>query len=345
MLTVRVTWIRIALGSAVVLASASSAARAADFPGFQADPAHTGYQAGESFVPPLSRVWSREMGGEVSYPVIAEGKVFVTVADREYSGTTLFALDAATGAPRWSKPLEHETQWSGLAYEGGRLFVLPETGGLYALDPATGAQQWRADVTPPEAGPPTAAGGSVYVSGQTTWYAPDEESSAAGGVYAIRASDGAVRWRRPVLYGNSSSPTVDDQRVYVGYNCSQIYAFARDTGETRWHYDGGCAGGGGDTTTLYAGTLWTLAPKDWQQGGIVFDASTGGALGRFAVSQVPAFADGVGYFVRSSGVSAVELSTGRRLWERPTGDAGPETFTTPPLVVGGVLYAGTYGGK
>src|SRR3954452_11841895 len=161
---------------ATVAAIAPAAARAADSPGFQADPPHSGHASGETFVPPLTRAWSRSLGGAVSYPVIANGMVFVTVANRD-KGTTLMALDAATGADRWSKPLEHDYGWSAPAYDRGRLFVL--TGGwgdLYAFDPGAGAKYWVRGGSAPGAGPPTASGGSVYVSGNTTWYDKDEST-------------------------------------------------------------------------------------------------------------------------------------------------------------------------
>jgi outer membrane protein assembly factor BamB len=324
---------------------APPAARGADFLGFQADPAHSGHQSGEAFVPPLTRVWSRSLGGPVSYPVIANGMVFVTVANRD-KGTTLMALDAASGAERWSRPLEHDDGWSAPTYDRGRLFVLAGGwGDLYSFDPASGAQYWVKSVSRPGAGPPTAAGGTVYVSGYSNWYDKDDESTAEGGVYAIRESDGAIRWRRPVLYGSSSSPTLDERHVFVSYACSQVYALDRETGATDWHVDEGCAGGGGNTPVLYDGRLWTRTPSGHNDPRVL-DAQTGAELGRFPFSQIPAFADGIGYFARPTGISAIEMKTGRELWQRPTDPTvTADIFNAPPLIVAGVVYAGTVGGK
>jgi hypothetical protein len=49
---------------------------------------------------PLAQRRSRDLGGSVSYPLIAGGRVFVTAAVTAsgFSGTTLFALDQATGS-------------------------------------------------------------------------------------------------------------------------------------------------------------------------------------------------------------------------------------------------------
>src|SRR4051812_23215747 len=330
---------------ATVVAIVPAASRAADFPGFQADAAHSGHASGETFVPPLKRAWSRSLGGPVSYPVIANGMVFVTVANRD-KGSTLMALDAETGAERWSKPLEHDDGWSAPTYDDGRLFVLAGGwGALYSFDPVSGKQNWVRAVSRPGAGPPTASGGTVYVSGFTNWYDKDDESTAEGGVYAIRESDGGVRWRRPVLYGDSSSPTLDDRHVYVSYACSQVYALDRDTGATTWHVDEGCAGGGGNTSALFDGLLWTRTPSGHNDPRVL-DATTGAEAGRFPFSQLPAFADGIGYFARPTGISAIDVKTGRQLWQRPTDPTvTAEIFDTPPLIVAGVVYVGTVAGK
>jgi outer membrane protein assembly factor BamB len=164
-------------------------------------------------------------------------------------------------------------------------------------------------------------------------------------VYAIRESDGAIRWRRPVLYGSSSSPTLDERHVFVSYACSQVYALDRETGATAWHVDEGCAGGGGNTPVLYDGRLWTRTPSGHNDPRVL-DAQTGAELGRFPFSQIPAFADGIGYFARPTGISAIETKTGRELWQRPTDPTvTADIFNAPPLIVAGVVYAGTVGGK
>ena len=55
----------------------------------------------------------------------------------------------------------------------------------------------------------------------------------------------------------------------------------------------------------------------------------------------PAFAHGVGYFVRYPGLYAMRARTGERLWSFTAG--GP--FITPPLIVGRVVYVGAQDGR
>ncbi len=79
---------------------------------YQIDPAHDGNQAlGAPRAGSLPRKWKSTLGGtsgspagagDVSYPVIAGGRVFVTVENTQSYGTHLYALNASTGARDWS---------------------------------------------------------------------------------------------------------------------------------------------------------------------------------------------------------------------------------------------------
>src|SRR4051794_34071461 len=102
----------------------AAATQAADSVTYQADPAHSGF-VDEPVAPPLGVRWSHRFGERVSYPIVAGGRVFVTTAASGGSyGTTLHALDAATGAERWSAPLPGTYYWSALAYDAGRVFAV-----------------------------------------------------------------------------------------------------------------------------------------------------------------------------------------------------------------------------
>ncbi|HMG77030.1 MAG TPA: FG-GAP repeat protein, partial [Pyrinomonadaceae bacterium] len=61
---------------------------------YQIDATHSGAQF-DTVTPPLARRWSRDLGGQISYPLIANGRIFVTVA------TKLYALDEVNGATLW----------------------------------------------------------------------------------------------------------------------------------------------------------------------------------------------------------------------------------------------------
>ena len=113
---------------------------------YQGDAAHTG-NVDAPFAPPLGKKWvRRDLGERVSYPVISEGKVFVT-ATPAGNQIVLYALDRRTGGTIWSRPV-----LGGLpAYADGRVFVAGTR--LQAYSAATGEGLWllepRAFPTPP----------------------------------------------------------------------------------------------------------------------------------------------------------------------------------------------------
>src|SRR5437868_12022887 len=48
---------------------------------FQVDVAHSGVQTDAALMPPFERRWQVRLPAQVSYPLIAEGKVFVTAGE------------------------------------------------------------------------------------------------------------------------------------------------------------------------------------------------------------------------------------------------------------------------
>ena len=105
---------------------------------FQINLTHTGQQTGDTLVPPLTKMWSLAFTGAVSYPLIAEGKAFVTVANSGNYGTKLYALDATSGTELWSKDISGTYYWSNASYDAGKLFVVNFDGLLQAFDAPTG---------------------------------------------------------------------------------------------------------------------------------------------------------------------------------------------------------------
>src|SRR5919198_3028508 len=60
---------------------------------YQVNTFHRGAQPYDALTPPLTRRWTFNFASGVSYPLIANGKVFVTVANQGSSGTELYALN------------------------------------------------------------------------------------------------------------------------------------------------------------------------------------------------------------------------------------------------------------
>jgi len=306
-------------------------APAASSVAYQVDPAHTGNQPSSSLTTPLTRQWTVDLVGKVSYPLVADGRVFVTVAKVDSQGTRLHALDLQTGMPVWGPiDIAGDYSWSNAAYDYGKVYVVNFNGMLTAFDASTGNTLWAKQLPRQYAftSPPTATRGMVFVSG----------AGIGGTVYGVDGADGSVLWTASVENGDSSSPAVSATGVYVSYVCAQIYDFAPLTGISLWHHSSGCEGGGGKTPVLYGGQLWT---RDWATSNLVLDAATGAAAGSFPASAIPAFAGARGFFLASGTLQARDVGTLSLLWTF----SGDGTLASPPLVVNDTVYIGSSAGK
>ncbi|WP_329367451.1 PQQ-binding-like beta-propeller repeat protein [Streptomyces sp. NBC_00669] len=284
--------------------------------------------------PPLSQKWSRDLGGSVSYPVVAGGRVFATAASPTGYGTTLYAIDAATGENAWAPvDLGGTYWWSALAYGGGRLYAQNYDGVLTAFNPATGAKLWT--VTLPGqysfTSPPTFADGVVYTGG----------AGSGGTLYAVDAASGSLLWSQPVANGDDSSPAVDAAGVYVSYACEQAYAFDPKSGSPIWHHQTGCSGGGGRTPVLADGGVWV---RDNGMASSVLDAGTGEVSSTYdaaGTSPAPAIDGHQGYFVDGGVLQERYTPTLDTRWTFQ----GDGRISTAPIVVNGYVYVGSLSGQ
>src|SRR5260370_12535829 len=115
-------------------ATATTTATASNAVAYQIDPRHDGDQpTGVLNISPLTRKWSVTLGqsgsydaeaGDVSYPIIAGGRVFVTVENAHSYGGTLYSLQARTGARLWAGGLPGTDGVSALAYDSRGLVAL-----------------------------------------------------------------------------------------------------------------------------------------------------------------------------------------------------------------------------
>ena len=325
---------------ALLVAPAAARAQAVTY---QGDPAHRGAVAAGP-APPLRVAWTRSFEDETTYPVIAEGKVFVVARRGNRRDLVLHALSAGNGRTLWTRDLgPHHTGHA--AYDAGRVYVTrasyPEgPGGLLAFAAGTGAPLWESSFTLFSAGPPVATGGNVYINGD----------GFGNWVGAYRGTDGAELWRAATESGGSGSPAVDGDVVYAALaSCPDVYAFRRSDGALLWHPVNDCHGGGGSTPVHHAGRLYVREDDSYPPGD-VYEASSGRVLGPMRSDLPPAFAGGLGLFAdaRLPGetlefghVLVARDGNGRERW-RFRGDG---YLDTAPLVVGRTVYVGSGSGR
>lgn len=294
---------------------------------FQLNPAHTG--VGTSNCPvslPAQSSWTATLPNDVSYPLIAEGKVFV-LSSQQNSNLQLSALNQSTGAPIWG-PVSVLGQ--GPAYDAGSIFLSGADsccsfGLMQAVDAATGAIRFRTDLQ-----------GYIFTSGVSAHngIAYTGATGGANSLYAVDGSSGALLWT--ATGGSPSNPAVTDAGVYVTLSC-RTHAYDPVSGVEQWSDYTGCSGGGGGTPVASSGVLY--APNGFgEYDGATFDAASGVQLGTYNADYPPAIAAQVGYFPDGGFLRAIRLSDKALLWT-----FGDGYIFSSPIVVNEVVFTASGG--
>ncbi|MBV9606246.1 MAG: PQQ-like beta-propeller repeat protein [Solirubrobacterales bacterium] len=297
---------------------------------YQVDPAHDGWLQGITLQTPLQEGWSDTFGGDVSYPLVVNGTVYVTALPPGGDDSDLFALNQTTGKVLWQHDLGTGYAWSGLAYDGGRLFAVNSGGLLTAFDAIDGTIDWSRQLQGQYmfSSPPTAVGGIVYDGG----------AGGGGTLYANDEATGAMLWSQSVANGDNSSPAVDGSNVYVTYP-DNYYAFNRVTGALSWLDALGGDGGGGRTPVVADGHVFI---RDWTAPARIVSAAGGALEGPLGSTTAPAVANGIVYELDGSMLEAVpEDGLGPIAWTF----SGDGQLDSAPLVIGSTVYVGSSSGE
>jgi outer membrane protein assembly factor BamB len=277
-------------------------------------------------------MWSVNLGGRASYPLIVGGRVFVTVAKTGLYGTKLYALDESTRQSVWGPiDLGGTYYWSHAAYDNGSVFVVNYDGLLRAFEAGTGTLVWSTQLPGQYAfsSPPTAFNGIVCTGG----------AGSGGTINAVEETNGRVLWTKSVANGDHSSPAVSSSGVYVSYACAYTYDFNPLSGILLWHYAGSCSGGG-RTPVVSGGFVYV---RDWatSPSGYLFEANTGTLIRRFQAGPIPAFKGNRGLFLNAGRLEAQDAATGQVLWSF----AGDGSLSSAPLIVNQTVYIGSTSGN
>ena len=170
---------------------------------------------------------SDDDGQLLAQPVVALGRVYTLDADAEVR-----AFDLDDGSFLWRRALGDETRedgtlGGGLAVGGGRLYVTTGFAHVFALDAATGAELWRRRLSNPIRAAPTARGGRLFVV------------TLSNELVALDAASGRILWSHeevaePAGLAGGASPAVDGGIVVAPFSSGAIVALRAANGREVW---------------------------------------------------------------------------------------------------------------
>jgi outer membrane protein assembly factor BamB len=258
--------------------------RNAGWPQAGGNPAHAmGHLAAN---PVLAQAWASEIGAGGGYrkkilaqPVVANGLVYTMDSDAVVSA---FAM--ATGARVWrtdtkDKDADSTNVGGGLAVSNDTLFAVNGLGDLVALDAAKGTGKWRSNIGAPGRSAPTVVEGRLFLT------------TIQDKLLALAANDGHQIWSYQALAATPSvlgrpAPAFANGLVVAGFSSGELACLRAESGNVVWTDNlGGAAAG---TTADFSAIR-----------------------GRPAISNGRVVATGMGGLTL-----ALDLPTGRRLWER-----------------------------
>jgi hypothetical protein len=164
--------------------------------------------------------WMRDDIDVTMPPAVGDDSLFVA------AGQTLRALDAASGADRWSLALDAALA-APPVWDTGWLFALAESGEVLAFRASDGKLIWRRSIGATSAHPPvTGERNDLFIA------------TVDGRVVALALDTGAPLWER-TLAGTLSPPVVARDRVFVGSTDNFLYALDPLTGRDAWKWRNG----------------------------------------------------------------------------------------------------------
>ncbi len=212
---------------------------------------------------------------------------------------------------------------------GGSVFTMDSDGEVSAFSFANGSRLWRFDTKNDDADSVNIGGGLAVDKG--TVYA----ANGIGDLVALDAANGSVRWRKSLNTPTRSSPTVAEGRLFLTMIDDRLLGLSADDGSVLWTHRG--LGGGtamlGQPAPAYASGIVVAGFGSGEIAGLRADTGSPvwsdglgasrlrSALTDFtAIRGAPTISGGLVYATGLGGSAvAIDLPTGRRVWERRIG--------------------------
>ncbi len=294
-----------------------------------------------------TEAWRALLGGPsvgaTTTPAVDAGVIFVPTNEPTTNGYRgrITALDAATGAPRWSTRLGGDMNVAApVAVDGSAVLQAASNGRLYELDATTGAHLWTrqlsepdgCEITPGQMGPcplrstPAVVGRRAYLV------------TGDGTLEARRIRNGSVVWSSSTGLNTTAAPSVREGRIYVtGTGTMQV--FDARTGTPGWQVpvpgNLGYYGQAVTHTSIFLGTA--ALPGDY--GAVLaLSASDGAVLWTTQLDRLvwslPVVVNHVVFVQSDLAIYALSAKHGEILWHRAL---GTNNVSSPAVADGHVV--------
>lgn len=283
-------------------------------------------------------------------PAYAQGKVYVGAG---FTSTTVYALDAETGALRWAGETPDGGPSAAIVEDDTVLFNT-ESCTLFAFDVRTGRMRWSKWLGDPLMSLPTAGDGRVFSA------YPDGDSPTGFSVAALATRSGRMLWRRPVPADVMTAAVLSGDSLYLTTMNGVVQRLRARDGRRVWSRAiNATSAPSVDGSRVYVA----------QRGGggrerqVSLDVARGEVLSRGELVRAPWSArrpdtegteagwawegarpvtiEGRVYHAMGDELVARDAASGRTLWRRRTPLAGGRRAMTSPAVVGSQLVVAT----
>ncbi|HEX6442769.1 MAG TPA: PQQ-binding-like beta-propeller repeat protein, partial [Stellaceae bacterium] len=221
----------------------------------------------------LQLAWTFSVGadrGQEAAPLIVNDTLYIVAPYAGPHPNQVFALDATTGALKWSyapKPNLNaqgvaccDVVSRGLAYDDGKIFLNTLDGYTVAIDAKEGRELWVAKVAEINLGE-TVTMAPLVVKGKVLVGNSGGEMGVRGALTALDENSGRVAWK--------AFSTGPDKDVLIGADFKPFYDWmkGKDLGVSTWPADAWKLGGG---------TVWGWISYDPDQNLIIYGTANPG---------------------------------------------------------------------
>ncbi|MBF0414396.1 MAG: outer membrane protein assembly factor BamB [Magnetococcales bacterium] len=177
----------------------------------------------------LVEIWNRSVASSPDSPFFHPGRFVVTGSDifvATYQGAVVH-LSRKDGSTLWKKEVGQSIK-GGVGIDDKRVFTGTDDGEMVALSQATGEEVWRQRVSTSVTSAPVAADGKIFFL------------TLDSRLYALNAETGATVWvnnntPEALVIMGAATPTVDQDRLFVGYSSGDVQAVSISNGKVLWN--------------------------------------------------------------------------------------------------------------